>query len=45
VPTTYVGHQFWEQSDPAMRRNQQVHFSKNISLIGALLAYALTEDR
>jgi putative oxidoreductase len=45
VPTTYVGHQFWEQSDPAARRNQQVHFNKNISLIGGLLAYALTEDR
>lgn len=44
APTTYVGHQFWKQSDPAARRNQQVHFNKNISLIGALLAYALTED-
>jgi putative oxidoreductase len=44
VPTTYVGHQFWEQPDPAARRNQQVHFNKNISLIGGLLTYALTED-
>ena len=44
VPTTYVGHQFWEQSDPAMRRNHQVHFNKNVGLIGGLLTYALTED-
>jgi putative oxidoreductase len=45
VPTTYVGHQFWKQSDPAARRMQKVHFDKNVSLIGGLLAYALTENR
>ncbi len=44
VPTTYAGHQFWKQSDPGMRRNQQVHFNKNVSLIGGLLTYALTDD-
>ena len=44
VPTTYVAHRYWEQSDPAMRRNHQVHFNKNVSLIGGLLAYALTGD-
>ena len=43
VPTTYAGHQFWNQEDPAQRRNHQVHFNKNISLIGGLLTYALTE--
>jgi hypothetical protein len=26
------------------RRNQLVHFSKNVSLIGALLTYALSDD-
>ncbi|MGH7722620.1 MAG: DoxX family protein [Candidatus Dormibacteria bacterium] len=44
VPTTYVGHRYWEQSDAAARRNQRVHFDKNVSLIGGLLAYALTEE-
>lgn len=44
VPTTYAAHRYWEQSDPAMRRNHQVHFNKNVSLIGGLLAYALTGD-
>jgi putative oxidoreductase len=44
VPTTYVAHRYWEQSDPAMRRNHQVHFNKNVGLIGGLLTYALTED-
>jgi putative oxidoreductase len=43
VPTTYVGHQFWKQSDPAARRMQKVHFDKNVGLFGGLLAYALTE--
>jgi len=44
VPTTYVGHQFWNQTDPAARTNQQIHFSKNVTMIGGLLAYALTHD-
>lgn len=44
VPTTYVGHQFWTYTDPAARANQQIHFNKNVTMIGGLLAYALTGD-
>ena len=44
IPTTYVGHQFWAQEEEMARRNQLVHFSKNVSLIGALLTYALSDD-
>ncbi len=44
VPTTYSGHQFWNQNEPAPRRGQLVHFNKNVGLIGALLTYALTRD-
>jgi putative oxidoreductase len=44
VPTTYSGHQFWNQNDPAARRMQLVHFNKNVSLIGGLLIYALSDD-
>jgi putative oxidoreductase len=44
VPTTYAGHQFWNQNEPAARRSQLVHFNKNLSLIGGLLTYALTDD-
>jgi putative oxidoreductase len=44
VPTTYSGHQFWNQNDPAARRMQLVQFNKNVSLIGGLLTYALTDD-
>lgn len=44
VPTTYSGHQFWNQNEPVPRRGQLVHFNKNVGLIGALLTYALTRD-
>jgi putative oxidoreductase len=44
VPTTYSGHQFWNQNDPAARRMQLVQFNKNVSLIGGLLVYALSDD-
>ncbi len=43
VPTTYVGHQFWTQPDPVARRGQQIHFNKNVAIIGGLLTYALTD--
>ncbi len=44
VPTTYVGHQFWNQEEPAAKRAQLVHFNKNVAMIGGLLTYALTKD-
>lgn len=44
LPTTYVGHPFWAQDDPMARRNHMAHFNKNVSLIGGLLTFALTED-
>ena len=34
APTTAVGHPFWNETDPASRQNQTVHFLKNLSLIG-----------
>ena len=37
VPTTYVGHRFWEESDPATRTTQRIGFLKNLGLIGGLL--------
>ncbi|HEY2430354.1 MAG TPA: DoxX family protein [Acidimicrobiales bacterium] len=37
VPTTLAGHRFWEEVDPAKRKQQQVHFLKNASLLGGLL--------
>ncbi|MFI6822930.1 DoxX family protein [Micromonospora sp. NPDC050187] len=46
VPTTLSGHPFWTHDDPATRANHQVHFLKNLGLIGGLLlAAADTEGR
>jgi len=46
VPTTVGGHRFWEESDKAMKSNQQVHFFKNVSMLGGLiLASVDTEGR
>ena len=44
VPTTATGHQFWKESDPASRKNQQVHFVKNLSIAGGLLMATLDPD-
>jgi uncharacterized membrane protein YphA (DoxX/SURF4 family) len=40
VPTTVVGHRFWEIDDPEQRMNHQVHFMKNLGLLGGLLLAA-----
>ena len=37
VPTTLAGHRFWEETDPAVKGNQKVHFFKNVSMFGGLL--------
>ncbi|MDQ2724076.1 MAG: DoxX family protein [Acidimicrobiales bacterium] len=40
VPTTVAGHRFWEETEPRAKSQQQVHFFKNLSLIGGLLIAA-----
>lgn len=40
VPTTYAGHRFWEEDDPATRRQQKMHFLKNVGLLGGLMLAA-----
>jgi putative oxidoreductase len=40
VPTTLAGHSFWEHDDPGDRAGQQVHFMKNLSMLGGLLLAA-----
>lgn len=36
VPTTIMMHAFWKETDPQIRAQEEVQFSKNIALIGAL---------
>ena len=46
VPTTYVGHPFWQETDKAARQTQQIQFLKNLSMLGGLLlAFADTGGR
>ena len=37
VPTTLAGHPFWRMEDPAARRQQRIHFVKNVGLFGGAL--------
>lgn len=39
VPTTVGGHAFWEQEDPSARSAHQIHFLKNVGVIGGLLMF------
>ena len=43
-PTTAAGHQYWNESDPAARTNQRIHFLKNLSMTGGLLMATLDPD-
>jgi putative oxidoreductase len=46
VPTTFAGHRFWEESDPAKRTQQRLHFLKNASMLGGVMLAAVdTEGR
>jgi putative oxidoreductase len=44
VPTTFAGHRYWEESDPATKGNQKVHFFKNVSMMGGLLIAGVDTD-
>jgi putative oxidoreductase len=37
IPTTFVGHAFWQEESAAGRMNQQTQFLKNLSMLGGLL--------
>ncbi len=45
IPTTLVGHPFWQESDPALRANHQIHFLKNLAIMGGLLALLTAKDK
>jgi uncharacterized membrane protein YphA (DoxX/SURF4 family) len=40
VPTTYVGHAFWAETDKGAKSQQQIQFLKNLSMLGGLLLAA-----
>ena len=38
LPVTFMMHAFWKLQDPMAKMGEQVHFSKNLALLGAALA-------
>lgn len=44
VPTTLAGHRFWEEEDGARRAQQQIHFLKNVGLLGGLILAAVDTE-
>jgi uncharacterized membrane protein YphA (DoxX/SURF4 family) len=44
IPTTYAGHRFWKEPDDAVRAQQQVHFLKNLGLLGGLILAAFDTE-
>ncbi len=40
IPTTLAGHRYWEEADEQKRAQQQIHFFKNVGLLGGLLIAA-----
>ena len=43
-PTTVAGHPYWNETDPAARTNQRIHFLKNLSITGGLLMATLDPE-
>jgi uncharacterized membrane protein YphA (DoxX/SURF4 family) len=44
LPTTAASHRFWELDDQPQRTQQQLHFFKNVSLVGGLVIAAGDTD-
>ncbi len=44
IPTTLAGHRFWDYDDPAQRSQQQIHFLKNVGLLGGLIVAILDTE-
>ena len=39
VPTTFIMHAFWKQTDTNMRMMEYIQFTKNLALLGGALAF------
>jgi putative oxidoreductase len=39
VPTAFLMHNYWKETDPMVRGNQDAHFWKNITIAFALVLY------
>ena len=44
IPTTFVGHPFWKETDSKIRAHHQIHFLKNLATLGGLIAVLSEKD-
>jgi uncharacterized membrane protein YphA (DoxX/SURF4 family) len=45
IPTAFMMHNFWKETDPTSKMNETISFFKDLSLAGAaLIIYALVAD-
>jgi len=44
VPTTLAAHRFWEEHEAAAKAQQQIHFFKNLGLLGGLMLAAVDTE-
>ena len=42
IVATLIGHRYWEMTDLIVRRMQQSHFAKNVTIIGGLILLFVT---
>ncbi len=39
IPTSFIMHAFWKDSDPMHKMNNKINFMKNLAIAGALLMF------
>jgi putative oxidoreductase len=44
IPTTIAGHPYWGETDPVVRKTQQLHFVKNLAILGGTLLAVVDRD-
>ncbi len=44
IPTTAVGHAFWNETSPVDQASQRIHFLKNLSMLGGLLVVVTNRE-
>jgi putative oxidoreductase len=44
IPTTLVGHSYWNEDNPATLAQQQIQFFKNMSMLGGLILVLTEKD-
>lgn len=45
VPTAFLMHNFWVETDPMQKANQQAHFWKNLTIASLVILYAVSVHR